>query len=700
MNYQSRRWPVLLSVLLVLAFALSSCGGAATPAPAPMPTKAAEAAQPTAEPAPTQAPAEAAPTEAPTAAPAAPTEAPAAAAPAATGKYNEAPALAEQVKAGKLPAVEQRLPEQPLVVEAAEIGQYGGVWRRGFIGPSDFNNYVRVVYDALVRYNPAGNQWEPKVALKLEPSADYKTWTLTLRKGAKWSDGQPMNADDIMFWYKDVLQNKDLTPSPHKMWKNTDGSLVQVAKVDDYAITFTYNTAYTLFPNELANQDGGDRTYAPFLPAHYLKQFHPQYANQADIDKMVADAKFKTWVELFASRNAPFENPERPTMAAWVPATRISEQVFSLKRNPYYIGVDQAGNQLPYIDEVRFQFYADANTLNLAGIAGDLDEQDRHMNMMNYPVLKENELKAKYKVLTWTANGGADAVIMFNQTYAKDADLGKLMQTRDFRVALSYAIDRSQIQDAAFLGLGEPRNAVAPPTSPFYPGDEVAHKYTNFDLAQANQMLDSIGLDKKDSEGFRLYPNSSKRVQIEISVVAAFGPWPDVAQMVGKNWEQVGIKTIVQVRERSLHFQMRDSNDLQTELWNEDTGGFPFTGAPKFDPRTGGGGTGLTLCPLVRVWYNTDGKDGVEPTADLKKIVDLENAARSASPEEQAKIAKELYAHWVEQQYEIGIIGMSPMVQGVVVVNSQLGNVPEKLNNDWPLRTPGNGLTETWFFKQ
>src|SRR5512134_2211588 len=66
------------------------------------------------------------------------------------GKYKEAPALAEQVKAGKLPPVDKRLPESPLVVPVVErAGQYGGVWRRGFLGPADANNYVRVVYDAL-----------------------------------------------------------------------------------------------------------------------------------------------------------------------------------------------------------------------------------------------------------------------------------------------------------------------------------------------------------------------------------------------------------------------------------------------------------------------------------------------------------------------------------------------------------------------
>src|ERR1700674_5246415 len=157
------------------------------------------------------------------------------------GKYHEAPASAELVKAGKLPPVEQRLPDKPLVVPVVEkVGEYGGVWRRAFLGPADANNYIRIVYDALFRFSPDGAKIEPKIALGAEPSADYKTWTINLRKGARWSDGQPFTADDILFWYNDVPLNKELTPSLPGWIKNPDGSPAKVEKVDDTAVRFTY----------------------------------------------------------------------------------------------------------------------------------------------------------------------------------------------------------------------------------------------------------------------------------------------------------------------------------------------------------------------------------------------------------------------------------------------------------------------------
>jgi peptide/nickel transport system substrate-binding protein len=162
-----------------------------------------------------------------------------------------------------------------------------------------------------------------------------------------------------MFWYEDVLLNPDLTPSIPKWMQSADGTTAVVSKVDDYTISWTYTSPNTTLMMELANQDGGDKSYAVFLPAHYLKQFHAKYADAAELEKMVADASFKTWGELFATRKNPAENPDRPVMAAWKPVTRVSDEVLVLQRNPYFVGVDPEGNQLPYIDEIQFKFFQD-----------------------------------------------------------------------------------------------------------------------------------------------------------------------------------------------------------------------------------------------------------------------------------------------------------------------------------------------------
>ncbi|MBI1776915.1 MAG: ABC transporter substrate-binding protein [Proteobacteria bacterium] len=609
-------------------------------------------------------------------------------------KYKESPALAEEVKAGKLPAVDARLPEQPLVVPVVErAGQYGGVWRRAFLGPADANNYVRVVYDSLFRFSPDGAKIEPKLAAGAQPSADYKQWTITLRKGSRWSDGAPFTADDIVFWYKDIALNRDLMPAPPPWIRNADGSPALVEKTDTYTVRFTYKEPATLFLTALANADGADRGYAMFQPAHYLKRFHPSYTPKEEVDKLVQAAGFKTWGELFATRSQPPENPDRPSMAAWVSESRISDPVFTLRRNPYYIGVDPEGNQLPYLDSVRFTYFADTQALNLAAIAGDFDMQERHIVMTNYPVFKDQERTGKYRVITWPTFGGADAVLMFNQTYTADPEMGKLMATKEFRVAMSYAINRDQIKESAFLGLGEARQGIPAPWHPYFPGDEWAKKYTEFKPDEANKLLDQIGLTKRDAAGIRLLPNG-KPATIEISVVPAFGAWPDVAQLIARDWEKVGIKSVVQIRERALHFTMRDANELMTEIWNEDTSAFPFTGNAKMDVRNA---VILTLGPLYTKWLATKGKEGVEPPPPVKRLLELVDLARTVGPDEQVKAAQELFRVWVDNLYEVGIIGLTPMVQGVVVANAKMRNIPTTLGNDWPLRSPGNARTEQFF---
>src|SRR5262245_42818437 len=610
-------------------------------------------------------------------------------------KFKEAPMLAEQVKAGTLPAVDKRLPQNPLVIPVVErAGQYGGVWRRGFLGPGDANNYVRVVYDALVRFSPDGAKIEPKIAAGWDSSKDFKVWTIKLRTGARWSDGAPFTADDIVFWYTDVLLNRDLTPVVPGWMRNSDGTPATVEKVDATTVRFTYKQPATLFLTALANQDGGDRTYAAFLPAHYLKNFHPSHARKEDIDKAVAAAGFKTWTELFPSRNAPPENPERPTMAAWVAVTRVSDQVFTLRRNPYFVGVDLEGNQLPYIDELRFTFFADVQALNLAAIAGDLDMQERHIQMTNYPIFKENEKSGKYRVITWPTFGGSDAVVAFNLSYKADPELAKLLASRDFRVALSHAVNRDQIKESVFLGLGEARQGVPAPWHPYFPGDAYAKKYTQYKPDEANKMLDALGLAKRDAAGIRLMPNG-KPVVIELSVVPAFAAWPDVAQLVAKDWEKVGVKIVVQIRERALHFKMREANELQTEMWNEDTTAFPFTGNAKVDPRNS---PILTLGPLFGQWARTQGKEGMEPPPTIKKIMELVDTARTVGSDGQVKAAQEIFRIWADNVFEIGTVGLTPMVQGVVVAGSRFRNVPTTLGNDWPLRSPGNARAEQFFF--
>ena len=626
--------------------------------------------------------------------------------------YQEAPMLAEMVAAGQLPPVEERLPVNPEVIAVADqIGTYGGVIRRGFTGPGDHNNYTRFAYDALLRFSVDGSQITPHILESWEASEDFHTWTLRFREGAKWADGAPLTSEALTFYYDAVLKNADLTPSRSELLPirkqrpsfvipqpvaNSDGTLADMRAVDDYTVEVEFDFPYTLFPLELTFRDGGDHTLAAHLPAHYLKQFHPDYGDQAEIDRLVAEAGLTDWTQLFLQKGIITDNPDRPSTAAWVPyQSTVSDQVFTLRRNPYYIGVDEAGNQLPYIDEVQFRYFADVQALNFAAVAGELDFQSRHIQLTNYPVLVENGERSGYDVITWPTFGGNDAALWINQQYTINPELGEVLANRDFRIALSLGIEREEIRESAFLGQGEIRQPVAAPWHPYYPGDEYAFQYTEYDPDRANELLDSIGLTR-DANGMRTLPSGAP-LRLEISVVPAFGPWPDVAQLVAADWTDLGLTTDVQVRERTAHFTMRDANELIIEIWNEDTSAFPFTGNPKIDPRSN---PATIFAVESRTWYATDGERGIAPTPEIARIVEIIETAKTVGTEQQIELAQELNRMIADQLYGIGTVGLTPMIQGVVVFNSDMVNVPPLVANDWPVRTPGDARPETFFYRR
>jgi peptide/nickel transport system substrate-binding protein len=613
--------------------------------------------------------------------------------------FQGAPMLDAAVSSGALPAVDDRLPSEPLVQDVTDgIGTYGGTLRRGFLGPSDHNNYTRVVYDALVRHAPDGGQVVPHVAKGWTSNDDFSQWTINLRAGMKWSDGAPLTADDIMFWYESILGNAELIPSTPLWMQNSDGSVAKVEKMSDTAVRWSFDQPNTAFLLALAGQDGADKSIQNlvFAPGHYLKQFHSDFTNEADLNAKVSAAGFDVWTQLFSVEALPHLSGNRPSTAAWVPAdgTTVADDTFVIERNPYYFAVDAEGNQLPYIDHVKFKFFADKETLNLAAVGGQIDMQGRHLAMSNFPVLMENSDKGGYRVITYPTFGGSDAVIVFNQTYTNDEAIGDILRNKDFRIALSHSIDRDAIKELAFLGIGEARQGVPAPFHPFYPGDEYAFKYTQLDTTISNDLLDGIGLTARDGDGYRLLPNGD-RLDIEISVVPAFASWADIGQLVVEDWAEVGVRAHIELRERTPHFAMRASNDLQVEIWNEDTTGFPFSGQPNFDPRSQ---PSLTLAPLVGQYMRSGGSEGMAPTPELQRIMDIIDEAKLSGRDRQVELAQELFKIWANNVWEIGTVGLTPMVQGVVVVNADLRNVAEVAGNDWPLRTPGNTRPEQFYY--
>ncbi|HYL81127.1 MAG TPA: ABC transporter substrate-binding protein, partial [Candidatus Acidoferrum sp.] len=304
-------------------------------------------------------------------------------------KFGEAPILAELVKAGKLPPVDQRLPEEPMVIKPLHsIGRYGGTWRRAFTGPGDAENGNRIVStDKILFWDYTGTKIAPCVAKDWKISDDGKVISITLRKGMRWSDGQPFTADDFVFWYEDVYLNKDLQPTPDPFF-TVNGKPGTLRKRDDLTVVFEFPDSNYLFLDILAgstSMGGGQatqqfngRTMGAYMPAHYLKQFHPKYTAKEELDKKVKAAGFDGWVSLIKNRWDWRLNGELPVLGPWKTTGPINTPTWVLERNPYYYAVDTQGNQLPYIDRISMGLAENLEVVNLRAVAGQYDLQERH----------------------------------------------------------------------------------------------------------------------------------------------------------------------------------------------------------------------------------------------------------------------------------------------------------------------------------
>ncbi|MCS7367935.1 MAG: ABC transporter substrate-binding protein [archaeon YNP-WB-062] len=612
-------------------------------------------------------------------------------------KFSEAPVLAELVKQGKLPPVEKRLPEEPLVVEPLEeIGKYGGTARVVYTESRNWQDVGSLTgEECMFRIARDGKTIIPNIAKKWKLSSDAKTLTIYLRKGIKWSDGQPFTADDIMFWYEDVLLNDELTPVKPTAWA-PGGKLVKIEKLDEYTVRLQFAESCPVILTRLAHNYGNQGNF--FLPKHYLKQFHPRYTPKDQLEKLTKQEGFDYWYQLFGSKSSsyygdPMINPDIPVLRAFKIKSRVGTETF-LERNPFYWKVDTEGNQLPYIDRIYAKLVESVEVFNMKVISGEADFAGFSTAFDHYPVYKENEEKSGTRVLIW--NLGYPAVVSFhiNLTH-KDPVMRKIFQDKRFRIALSIGMNREEINQVAFLGYGTPMQLCVIPKDSKYYVDMYAKAYTKYDPVKANRLLDEIGL-KKGPDGWRLRPDGKPlQITVEFTPAAAGAAKITICEMVQKQWEKLGLKVVFKQEDRQLYMvRCRQANEHDIGLWHADmhtellweTGSY-------LSPI----GVIQEWAPLWSLWYTSGGKAGEEPPAEIKRIMDLYKVIQSSTDKvKKLQAAREIWRSNAENLWAIGTIGLVPQP---IVVNKRLRNIPEKGLWTWDYFFGVLYSPEQYFFK-
>lgn len=607
--------------------------------------------------------------------------------------------LRTMVAAGELPPVEERLPEEPLVIPVVEeIGEYGGTMHTQSREPGCWaiGGWQVINFEGMLRMAPDGKTILPNLAKDWKFSEDGKTLTLHLRKGIKWSDGAPFTADDILFWYEDIILNDELTPVKPSKW-SSGGELMKVEKIDAYTIRLHFAASYPLVALQLVRV-GSSWSCDFYGPKHYLKQFHPRYVPMEELEKIAKEEGYDYWYQLFKLKQGDGWGGKAgvgyPTLKSHVLIEKRQENYIA-GRNPYYWKVDPAGNQLPYIDKVFITGGVGSKELMVGKvITGEIDYEAQETGLENLSIFKESAEKANYRVLLWLTGDGNYVSFHPNQTYEKDLVLRGIFRDVRFRRALSLAIDREEINEALYFGLGVPRQTTLVPASAYFE-EEFAKAYAEYDLEKANRLLDEMGLKWDAKHQWRLRPDG-KKLFITMEYIEGEARTA-TSELVKEYWQTIGIDLNIKIISSELMWQRYAANEVQMGLSRGsgylDTS-FPLDPSQFVPMATGVNGC---WCTLWAHWYISGGKEGEEPPEEVKKNLERWERMRvTIDDEERIRLGKEILRSQAENLWVIGTVGMAPRP---IIVRNNLRNVPEVTIYTWDLYASTIAYPEQFFFK-
>ncbi len=505
--------------------------------------------------------------------------------------YNEAPSLQALVEAGQLPPVADRLPENPRVIKtnimADGIGEYGGVWRDTYAVPNEGWHWAagltqgwfginQIIQETLISDGP---EWMlenpsplPNLATDWEWSEDGYTLTMHLVRGAKWSDGHPFTADDVVFHYEDYLLDPNM-PS----WSDASawvfgGQQTELEKVDDYTIRWHFGVPFPV----MAMYNMGYLDFS-MSARHVYQPFHPRY--NADMD-------YTEFINLTPPHDVP-----PVVLGPWVPVRYEAGQQLIMVRNPYFWQVDEEGNQLPYIDEVWFTeaTSGEARTMNMVNNTGDRDniENPQVFGIVNRAAQAED---AHFSITFGPYSIGYQILmnLSLNLGVEDDATLAKreLFRDVDFRRAISYAVDREAIADIAFPGPLTQAWYGGYPTGSSFHRDDLVTRY-EFNLDEARNTLAELGFADTTGNGTLNWPDDSvlagQELIIEMVVGEDAAANVEIAEALQPMLRRVGIDLRVRVMAGTVVANRVDGGNFEMTMMRLDST-IPHIHTPSFGP--------------------------------------------------------------------------------------------------------------------
>jgi peptide/nickel transport system substrate-binding protein len=467
---------------------------------------------------------------------------------AALGELKETPFFAEKVAKGELKPLAERLPKAPLVVDLPARGRItgkpGGEMTTLISRARDIRYLTANAYTRLVGYDEK-LKLQPDILERFE-GEDDKVFTLHLRPGHRWSDGNPFTAEDFRYWWEDIAGNKQISPAGPPEFMTAKGKMPRFEVIDEVTVRYTWDNPNPRFLPTLAQPRD------PFIyrPAHYLKQFHEKYSDKQKLQEMATKAKLKSWATLHNRLDDMFENtnPALPTLQPWRVMNAAPANRFVFERNPYFHRVDTTGQQLPYVDQIMADI-ASAGLFAAKSNAGEVDFLARGLSMADIPVLKQGEAAKGYRTLLWRNARGSEVALYPNLT-TNDPVWRTLNRDVRYRRALSLAIDRYTLNRALLFGLAKEGNNTISEDSPLFK-PEYRTRWATYDPSAASKLLDEVGLGKRGDDDIRLLPDG-RPLEIVVEVDGETGLAVDALELITEFWREVGVKLFIKPQERTI----------------------------------------------------------------------------------------------------------------------------------------------------
>lgn len=578
---------------------------------------------------------------------------------------------AMEVSQGDLPPIAERLPQPPLVVDleakGRTFGRQGGTLRTLMSRTKDVRQMVVYGYARLVGYD-TNYELYPDILRDLEVWEDRK-FTMHLRPGHRWSDGAPFTSEDFRYWWENVVNNDKITPTGAPEFMHVDGVLGTVTFPDAHTVVVEWPTPNPNFLPLLA------QAAPPFIyrPAHYLKNFHVDFADPDALAAAVRKARVKSWAALHNRQDNmyKFDNPHLPTLQPWINASgRASRQIFV--RNPYYHRVDARGLQLPYIDIVEMNIVG-GGLIAAKANAGEVDLQARGLDFPDISILKKGESDGgSYRTFLW-GNGAASQIAIYPNLNFNDPVWRKVMRDARFRRALSLGIDRRMINRALYFGLALEGGMTALSSSPLFNKDDLT-RWAQMDIGAGNALLDEMGLTDRTADGLRKLPDG-RTMEFVVETAGERQEVENALAIITDTWRELGIKLVMRPLDRDILRNRVYAGLSMASVWFGWDNGLP---APSTSPSyLAPTNQEFFAWPKWGQYYQSGGEVGEPPdTPEAKRLMELSDQwNRTFDREARRAIWAEMLNIHADQQFAIGILSEAPQP---VVVSNKLRNVPEK----------------------